>query len=100
MVQDRLNLLPSGDSAGQSFSDFGELNLGHDAKDMVLGLEVVEEGSLAYVGGLGDVFDGNVLEAALREELKSAAKKADAGFGGTALAAACGLGMRRGCGRR
>ena len=87
MVEDRLNLLFSVSDASQGFCDFGELNLGHDAKDMVLGLEVVEEGSLAYVGGLGDVFDGNVLEAALREELESAAEKSDAGFGGTALAA-------------
>ena len=94
MVEDRLNLLSSGGGAGQGLYDFAELNLGHDAEDVTLGFEVIEEGFLAYVGGLGDVFDGDVLETAFGEELEGAAEEADAGFGGAALAAACGLRMR------
>ena len=54
---------------------------------MVFGLEVVEEGSLAHVGGFGNVFDGDVLEAVLGKELKCATEEAQAGRGGAALAA-------------
>jgi hypothetical protein len=80
----------------QGLCDFGELNFGHDTEDMILGLEVVEEGSLAYVGGFRNLFDSNVLEAAFSEELEGAAEEADAGFRGAALAASEGLGASRG----
>src|SRR5208337_5187990 len=95
MVQDRLNRLPAILGAGQRFGHFGELNLGHDAQDVVLGLEIIEERSLAHVRGLGNVFDRNVLEAAFGEQMKGAAEKPDAGLGGAALAAASGARMGR-----
>ncbi len=62
---------------------------------MVLRLEVVEKGSLAHVSGLGDVFDGDVLESALGEELEGAAEEAEPGVRGAALAASYGLGRGR-----
>ena len=63
--------------------------------------EVVEEGSLAHVRGLGNVLNRDVGKAARGDQLKGAAEQADARLGGAPLAAAhiCGSEWSRvGCG--
>jgi hypothetical protein len=55
---------------------------------VILTGEVIEEGSFANVGSFSNVFDGDVSEAALSNELERAAEEPNAGFDGAALAAA------------
>jgi len=63
---------------------------------MVFAGEVVEEGAFADVGGVSDVFDGGVREAALGEKIEGGAEKALADLSAAALAAAVGDGGRGG----
>ena len=72
------------------FMQLAQLNLGHHAQDVVFALEVVEEGSLAYVRGFRDVFDGDIGKTALGKELEGGAKEAEAGVRGAARTASDG----------
>ena len=71
-------------------SMIGDALLPEGRQDVLLRREIIEEGSLADVGGLGDGLDGGFLIAALREELQRGLKKAVASFGAVALAASRG----------
>ena len=53
------------------------------AEDVRLGWEVGEEGALADVGGLGDLGDGDLVEAALNEQPHGLGNDALAGGGAT-----------------
>ena len=68
--------------------DGGNALVAERGQHVLLGGEIIEEGSLADVGGLGDGLDGGLLIAALGEEPQRGAEKPFAGFGAVALAAA------------
>ena len=57
--------------------NLAELNLGHYAEHVVLGFKVVEERSLAHVGGFGNVFHRDVREAALGKSSEHSGRGAD-----------------------
>ena len=73
-------------------SMIGHALLAERGQHVFLRGEIIEEGSLADVGGFGDVLNGGFLIPALGEELQRGAKEAVAGFGAVALAAAAELG--------
>ena len=57
----------------QMFNDglqFGELHVGKGQKQVIFAREIVEEGAFAEIGGVGDVFDGGVGEAALGKKVE------------------------------
>ena len=74
---------------------FAELNFGHHAQDVVLALEVVEEGSFAHISGLRDVFDGDILEAPLSKKSQGAAEQLQPGFSGLSFPAPHAFQMRK-----
>ena len=53
---------------------------------MIFAVKIIEEGTLAYVGGFCNVFHGDIGKAALGKELKRATEKAQPGLGRAALA--------------
>ena len=74
----------------QIFDDglqLGELHFSEGQEEVVFAGEIIEEGALADVGGVGDVFDGGVGEAALGEKIERGAEEALADLSAAALAA-------------
>ena len=67
--------------------NFDELHFREGQEEMVFAGEIVEEGAFADVGGVGDVFDGGIGEAALGEKIEGGAEKALADLSAAALAA-------------
>src|SRR6266705_3850346 len=65
-----------------------ELHLSKSQQDVILAGEIIEEGALADIGGVGDVFHGGLRKTLLSEEVESGAKKALANFRAASLAAA------------
>src|SRR5271170_7366751 len=59
---------------------------------MLLGGEIIEKGSLSYIGRFGDVLHGGFQEAAFGEERECGAVEAVASFGAMAFAAAAARG--------
>ena len=80
--------------AFQSAFDSGEPLGAERGENMFFRREIVKEGSLADVCGLGDVFDRGFQEAALGEKLEGGAEETIADFGAAAFAAP--EGCRRG----
>jgi hypothetical protein len=80
------NLLLARSDQRSCLFNAGNLDLGHDAQNMVLALEVIEESPLADIRRLGNVLDCHAGEAALCKEFKSTPEKAQARLGRTALA--------------
>jgi hypothetical protein len=54
---------------------------------MIFGFKVIEEGSLANVGGFGDLLDCDVTKPALGNQLKSAPEQFQPGFRAAAFPA-------------
>lgn len=74
----------------QIFNDglqLGELHFSEGQEEVVFAGEIIKEGALADVGGVGDVFDGSVGEAALGEEIEGGAEEALADLSAAALSA-------------
>jgi hypothetical protein len=86
MMQHSPNLLLARSDQGNCFFNARKLDLGHDAQDMVLTLEVIEESPLADIRRLGNVLHCHAREAALGKEFKSTPEKSQACLGRTALA--------------
>lgn len=87
-MKDRPDASLIGINGMNSFRHVGKLKFCHDAKDMFLAFEIVEERAFADISGLGDVFDGNVGKSSVRKELKCCTEKAEARFFGSPLSAA------------
>ena len=68
--------------------DYGDTLGAECGEHMLFGREVIEESSLADVGGFGDVCDGGFQETAVRKKLERRLKKAVSNFGAAAFAAA------------
>jgi hypothetical protein len=66
-VQDGFDRAFSASGLFHGFPKFAKLDFGEDPENVLLAFEIVEEGSLADIGGLGDVFDRHVGESALAE---------------------------------
>jgi hypothetical protein len=71
------------------------------SQDVLLGREVIEKGTLSYVGRFGDVLHGGFQETTFSEEGQRGAEEAIAGFSTMAFAAASARGgFARARGRR
>ena len=77
-------------------SERGELHFGKGQEDVLFTGKIVEEGSFAHVGGVGDVFHGGLGKALLGKEVEGGAENAFAKLNAAPFAA---VGGRRNRGR-
>jgi len=82
LMQDRMDAPLARMGGLHGFSHVCKLHFGHHAENVVLAFEVIEKGSLANIRGLGDVLNSDVRKPSVGKELKSGAKKTNAGFPG------------------
>jgi hypothetical protein len=99
-MQHGVNRLLALPTSRNGFSHLGKLDLGHDAENVIFALKIIEEGSLAYVRGFGDVLDRYGRKSTLGKELQCTAKEAQAGLRSSALTAAGSEQMNQATGRR
>ena len=88
LAQNLLDWFLPGARFGQRRFYFGNTLLAERVENVFFGLEIIEEGSLTHIGGLGDVFNRGVCKAAFGEQAQRAAHQAFAGFRVAALAPA------------
>ncbi len=74
-------------ASSRALFDRGDALGAKRGENVFLRRKIIEERSLADVGGFGDVFNGGFQIAALGEEAEGGAKQALANFGAVALAA-------------